>query len=281
MKFAVLGGDERSVCLVRRLRQDGHEVQTYGLECSQEMQGEGTHGLDEALSGVGCVVLPIPLAGKPGYLHAPFGETETPLETVFARLPDNCPIFAGAVRPEHAALAARYGITLTDLLTMEELAVKNAALTAECAVSVLIRETNQCLTGREILVIGAGRIGKLLGLRLKALGAEVVVSARRESDRAWCRGLCLGTADTRELEWLLPRCSVVVNTVPSLVLSGDRLRCLPEGSLILELASLPGGVDPEHARAMGHRVVIARGLPGKMAPLSAAAAIADTIYHQI
>ena len=40
MKFAVLGGDERSVCLVRRLRQDGHEVQTYGLECSQEMQGE-------------------------------------------------------------------------------------------------------------------------------------------------------------------------------------------------------------------------------------------------
>ena len=178
-------------------------------------------------------------------------------------------------------MAHDHGVVLTDLLTMEELAVKNAALTAEGALSVLIQETDHCLMGESILIIGAGRIGKLLGLRLRALGAKVTVSARKDSDLAWCRALCLGVADTREMELILPRFSCVVNTVPSPVLSGDRLERLPQGTIILELASKPGGVDLAAAEKCGVRVVNAGGLPGKTAPKSAAEAIVDTIYHNI
>lgn len=278
MNFAVLGGDERSVYLVSRLRQDGHEVHTFGMECNPVHQ-EKHAGLEETLAGAECVVLPVPISAKPGFLNAPFGETEHRLEEIFSHLPGGVPVFAGAVNGEIAAMAKEYGIVITDLLTMEELAVKNAALTAEGAVGVLIRETDHCLMGSEILIIGAGRIGKLLGLRLKALGANVTVSARKESDKAWCRGMCLGAADTEELELILPQFSVVVNTVPSLVLPAERLRCLPKGTVILELASKPGGLDRETAQTLGIRVVAAGGLPGKTAPNSAASAIADTIYH--
>ena len=280
MNFAVLGGDERSVCLVQRLRQDGHEVRTFGLECAMEPE-RGPAGLDEVLDGAECVILPIPLEGKPGLLNAPFGETDPTLEQVFAVLPGTVPVFAGAVRPDARLLALQRGIAVTDLLSMEELAVKNAALTAEGAVGVLIRETDCCLLGMEILVIGAGRIGKLLGLRLKALGAQVTVSARRDSDKAWCRSMGLGTADTGELEPILPRFSTAVNTVPSPVLTPDRLRLLPRGAVLLELASKPGGIHRQAARELGLRVIPAPGLPGKTAPKSAAAAIADTIYHNL
>ena len=280
MNFAVLGGDERSVYLVERLRRDGHEVATYGMECVPDHPHSHT-GLEETLEGTQCVVLPVPLERKPGLLNAPFGETETTLERVFAALPTGVPVFAGAVRKEARALAAERGIRITDLLAMEELAVKNAALTAEGAIAVLIRETDRCLLGADVLIIGAGRIGKLLGLRLKALGAQVTLSARKESDKAWCRSMGLGTADTGELEPILSRFDLAVNTVPSPVLTRDRLRCLPPGAVLLELASKPGGMDRQAARELGVRVVDAPGLPGKTAPQSAASAIADTIYHNI
>lgn len=280
MNFAVLGGDERSVCLVRRLRQDGHEVRTFGMECAME-QERGPAGLDEVLEGTECVILPIPLEWKPGLLNAPFGETEIPLGRLFDALPGDVPVFAGAVRPDTRAMAAGRGIAVTDLLAMEELAVKNAALTAEGAVGVLIRETDRSLMDMDILVTGAGRIGKLLGLRLKALGAHVTVSARKESDKAWCRSMGLGAADTGELEPILPQISAAVNTVPSPVLTPDRLRLLPRDAFLLELASNPGGIDRQAARALGLRLTAAPGLPGKTAPKSAAAAIADTIYHNL
>ena len=281
MNFAVIGGDERSVYLVCRLLQDGHEVATWGMECASGVQETKHAHLEEALEGAECVVLPVPLSVKAGLLNAPFGETETKLDQVLSRLPAGVPVFAGAVSPGIQALCETWGVKVTDLLAMEELAVKNAALTAEGAIGVLIRETDRCLMGRDILIVGAGRIGKLLGMRLKALGANVTVSARKESDKAWCRGMCLGTVDTGELELVLPRFSVVINTVPSLVLPGDRLRCLPRGAFLLELASKPGGIDQQAAQSQGHRVVTALGLPGKTAPKSAAAAIVDTIYHNI
>ena len=281
MKFSVLGGDERSVYLVGRLRQDGHEVRTFALEGSPQGT-EGNFSTPEAaLEGAQCVVLPVPMSSKAGMLHAPLSKQEIPLAPLLGKLTPGIPVFAGAVDRKTAEGLAVRGIDMTDLLTVEELAVKNAALTAEGAVGVLIRETDQCLMGSQILLVGAGRIGKLLGLRLKALGAQVTVSSRQERERAWCRGMCLGTADTGELERILPQFSVVINTVPSLVLSGRRLACLPRGALILELASKPGGIDREAARTLGVRVVEARGLPGKTAPASAAAAIADTIYHLI
>lgn len=278
MNFAVIGGDERSVRLARRLLRDGHEVRTYGMERAEGLKHTCWATPEEALSNAACVVLPVPLSTAPGLLNAPFGTEEILLSELLPQLPAGVPVFAGAVKPEHTAMT---GTVMTDLLAMEELAVKNAALTAEGAIGVLIRETDRCLMGEHILVIGAGRIGKLLGVRLRALGANVTVSARKDSDMAWCRGLCLGAADVRELELILPQFSCVVNTVPSPVLSGERLAVLPKGALVLELASKPGGVDLEAAEKYGVRVVNAGGLPGKTAPESAAEAIVDTIYHNI
>ena len=281
MIFAVLGGDERSVHLVHRLLRDGHEVRTYQMERAEAVRETACPTLETALSRAGCVILPVPLAAAPGVLNAPFGSSALPLADLWPLLPAGVPVFSGAVKPAERALAEEHGLVITDLLTMEELAVKNAALTAEGALSVLIQETDHCLMGESILIIGAGRIGKLLGTRLRALGANVTVSARKDSDLAWCRALCLGAADTRELELILPRFSCIVNTVPSPVLSGDRLTLLPQGALVLELASKPGGVDLSAAETCGVRVVNAGGLPGKTAPKSAAEAIADTIYHNI
>ena len=139
MNFAVLGGDERSVCLVRRLRQDGHEVRTFGMECAME-QERGPAGLDEVLEGTECVILPIPLERKPGLLNAPFGETEIPLGRLFDALPGDVPVFAGVgggytngQRSVNMAAAAEqqgaFGVVCNALITNE--AIRDIKSTVE------------------------------------------------------------------------------------------------------------------------------------------------------
>lgn len=270
MRFTVLGGDLRSVYLVRRLLRDGHSVAAYGLELGSIPPMCRRATLREALQDTDCVVLPIP-AAEGSLLRVPYACAPIPLDTVAAAVPCDVPVFGGGPCP----------IPMTDLLKGEAFAVANAALTAQCALGLILQHCPDDLMGSSVLILGGGRIGKLLGLRLRALGAAVTVTVRRDTDRAWCAALGLGTGDTRDLGALLPRSHTVINTVPAPVLGDEALSLLPHGALLMELASAPGGFDPTAAEARGIRVVMGRGLPGKFAPKGAADIIADTIYREM
>ena len=60
---------------------------------------------------------------------------------------------------------------------------------------------------------------------------------------------------------------------------GKVLTELPAGALVLDLASAPGGVDFEAARAFGIRCAAAPGLPGKWSPEAAAGAVRRAVYQ--
>ena len=73
----------------------------------------------------------------------------------------------------------------------------------------------------------------------------------------------------------------MVNTVPAQVLNRPELEDLMPGCLILDLASKPGGVDLAAAGELGLTVIWALSLPGKVAPVTAGAAIKSTIYNML
>jgi len=56
------------------------------------------------------------------------------------------------------------------------------------------------------------------------------------------------------------------------------LKRLKKDTVLLELASAPGGFEPEIATALGLKVISASGLPGQYAPLSAAELMRESIY---
>ncbi len=155
----------------------------------------------------------------------------------------------------------------------------NALPTAEGALQLAMESTDRTILGSRCLVIGYGRIGRLLADRLLALGAEVTVSARKYGDLAWIDAWGCRSVRTNALAEQLDRFDVIFNTAPALILDGARLRETREDCVIIELASAPGGVDLEEARRLGRQVIQAPGLPGKVAPRSAAAAVRDSIYH--
>ena len=145
---------------------------------------------------------------------------------------------------------------------------------ADCFTYWLTPQTE--LAGKTMGIIGFGRIGKLLAHRLRGLGAEVTVSARRLDDLAWIDAFGYRGLRTNRLAGRLGSFRVVFNTVPHIVLTEELLRELPRECVLLELASQPG-FDRAAAEARGLKCIAAPGLPGRAAPETAARAIKLTL----
>ena len=129
-----------------------------------------------------------------------------------------------------------------------------------------MEQTAFTLQNARCLVIGAGRIGMLLARKLYALDAQVTVSARCTRDFARIAAAGLHALDTRRLAGHLAGFDLIFNTVPAPILTTEVLS-----------ASLPGGVAADTLLPDGCRVLHALSLPGKVAPLSAARAVFDTV----
>lgn len=62
-----------------------------------------------------------------------------------------------------------------------------------------------------------------------------------------------------------------------MILDEKLLGVMDKNSLIIDLASRPGGIDHETAAKLNRRVVWALGLPAKAAPMTAGEIIARTV----
>lgn len=270
--FGVIGGDRRQAELARLLAADGNTVYTYGLET---WRSAGSGPLDRAASA-DVVILPLPLCKGDGVLNCEEGPV--PTMDLFRRLRPGQRILAGQVKPQQQQEASACGLVLEDYFLREELTVANAAATAEAAVQVAMEHLDRTLLEMDCLVLGFGRIGKLLSHRLHGLGAAVTATARRPEDLAWIRAYGLQALETGKLDGALSSFGVVFNTIPSPVLDEPLLAQLPKDCLCIDLASVQG-IDLAAAERLGLPHVWARSLPGRMVPRTAAAVIRDAVYY--
>lgn len=181
------------------------------------------------------------------------------LQELLSGLPQDLVVVGGNLNRQELE-----GYTTLDLLQDPDYLAQNANITAHCAIRLAMNQLPCTLHRTPVLVIGWGRIGKVLCKLLDGLGARVCVCARNPADRALAQALGYHTTDIPQAE--LGRYRVVFNTVPAKVFPRT-----PQNVLKIDLASRPGlgGADVIHAR----------GLPGKDAPESAGALIAETLLR--
>lgn len=144
---------------------------------------------------------------------------------------------------------------------------------------IAMEELATTIFGLDVLIIGYGRISKVLSRTLASLGANVTVSARKFSDLAWIEANGYHPAHTNALEEVIGNVQLIVNTVPAAVLNEELLSQVRKGCLLIDLASKPGGIDFNTANKLGLKAIWALSLPGKVAPISAGKIIYDTIQN--
>lgn len=276
---SVIGGDLRAVTLARLLDGDGYEVSVFGFDREIDTSGLNlVSNMHDALAAE-VIILPIPASSDGVNINAPYAEKPILIDDFLAMIGSSKLVLAGCISPALAAKFDKEGVALIDYYNREELMVKNAIPTAEGAVEIALSEMPITLSGASVLVIGYGRIGKILTKILLALGSRVTVSARRWGDLAWIECAGAKAVNTAKIAADIGEYDVIFNTVPSLVLGETELGGMNENALIIDLASVPGGVDLETAKALNRRVIWALSLPGKTAPISAGCIIKDTVKN--
>jgi dipicolinate synthase subunit A len=282
-RMAILGGDTRQVSLAKRLSESGCRVGVFGLPPERlspavEYFGDWRASLRDA----DAVILPLPVSPDGVRVSLPLAPTAecVRLEELFSLLPQGVLLAGGRFSPAVKALAEEKGIWLYDYFKSEELQQKNALPTAEGAVSILMRESPRTVSRLSVGVTGFGRVARALVNLLLAMGARVTVAARKQADIESAAALGCDTVhlvNGRSLSLLCQKTEVIFNTVPHWIFSADILADMSKDSLIIDLASAPGGVDAAAATSHGIRVIWALSLPGKYAPVTAGEIIADTL----
>ena len=275
--FTVVGGDKRNIELARMLYEQGHNVKLFGFvnyEWETPMQCKNLH---EAVAEADCIIGPIPTSHNGETLNAPFHNAPIYVEGLFRLIAPKQPFLAGLIKPELLKLADKYNISAIDMLKREELLIRNAIPTSEGAIKIAIEETDITLHGNQMMVIGYGRIGKILSEMLKGIGAKVmaVVNTAEAAALAESNGhtfICF-----EDMEASLAKADVIFNTVPEILLDKNNMQHIRKNTLIIDLASPPYGVEVNDSRDFGLKVLYTNSLPGKIAPITTASYILETI----
>ena len=191
---AIVGGDVRQVFLGELLAADGMRVGTVGLErhvCELPIFCDMAALFAEA----DVVLLPMPVTRDETYLHAPLANAPYRLKDVLDAIPAGTSVYGGAIPQTLYEPARRREIRLYDYLKQEELALLNAIPTAEGAIQIAMEQLPVTIHDLPVLVIGAGRIGSAVAMRLRGLGARILPACTARAIVAWIhanwKGSCI------------------------------------------------------------------------------------------
>ena len=284
--IAILGGDSRQLSLSERLAKEGIATRVFGLpQKDLPTNIEYFEDWRAAIQGTSAILLPLPASSDSKHIYMPLVSCDCPLLTDLFALADKKTIIAGGkFSPIVKAHAKDFGIKLYDYFECEELQRKNALPTAEGAVYILMREIPRTVSGLSVAVTGYGRVAKALIRLLLAMEASVTVAARKQADLDAARALGCKTVHLTSKEALMELSKgqhVIFNTVPHWLFCEDVLSVMSMETLIIDLASAPGGVDVNAAGAHGIRVIWALSLPGKYAPVTAGEIIAESVLSHL
>lgn len=280
LKYTILGGDKRSLELGNLLMKDGNDVCIYGFDKLEQYKNEAVK-LIEAIEYADVIVGPLPFSTDNINVDAPFSNEVIQIDKVFNLMSENQMIIGGKFSIELEEKLINKNLKLADYFKREEMQVLNAIPTAEGAIQIAMEEMPITLHNSNVIVLGFGRIGKILSKMLYGIGANVHVEARNYNDLAWIKNYGYIPIHLKDIKTYLPRMNVVFNTIPQMILNKELLKSIDSNCIIIDLASKPGGVDLEAARELEIKTITALGLPGKLAPVTAAMVIKDTIYNII
>ncbi len=267
---AILGGDQRQLMVAETMLERAAWVKTFGLApVPARPRLYPARSIKEAVADARVIILPISGADGKGMV-----KTSEPVEIrlgdeFWDALAERALIITGSFPRFLKEKAVQLGIRVFEYAECDAIAIPNAVPTAEGAIQLMMEKTAFTVQDARCLILGYGRVAQALAARLVAWGAKVEVAARNPAQLAKAEELGCTTIALSALAEHVASAEVIFNTVPALVVTEEILSRMKPGTLIIDLASAPGGVDFPAAEKYQITALLALGLPGKVAPLTA------------
>lgn len=270
ISIAIVGGDLRFVRLAKILCDKGFDTWVYGITHPDLPKEARIATSLEDLKTCQYVVGPIPFSRDGKNLFTPLSNTNISIE-MFLENVSNSYLCLSVLKKDIIRLLDKRQIRYKDLLEMDEVAVLNAIPTAEGAIQYAMENSEITLNDSKCLVLGFGRCGKILAHKLQGIGAHVYVEARKTLDLAFIASYDYVPIPLDELKKHLWKFDFIFNTIPIPFLDASYIDLFKKEAVYIELASAPGGIDIPYCEQTGIHYVPAPSLPGKVAPMTAAA----------
>jgi len=285
--FCIVGGDMRQVYLAEYLIRLGYTVNICGIDKSRISSSTLTssrsvvYPAETAVPGSNVLILPIPISRDGFHISTPLAGSRVNFEIndILDLTAPNAVIVGGYVSDYIRSHIEERHLRVFDYNDSDSFQILNSISTAEGALEIAMRELPVTIRGTKAAVFGFGRCGRTLAALLRAVGADVTVSARSDSALAWAEVEGCQTCHISKFHTVAQDFPLVFNTVPYPVIGKEILSTLPEESVIIDIASLPGGIDPSAVVPDSISVIFAGGLPGKTSPKSAGEIVGQSVLR--
>lgn len=273
-RFLILGGDPRQLYLTRFLKQSGHEASHY-YEISTFFS------LKEAMEDSHIILCPIPFTKdkKNIYSHHPLPGLE--IDDFLRFLRQGHILFGGNIPFAVKEHCKSKDIPCHDFMNMDEVACKNAIATAEGAIAEAISLSPINLHGSSCLVTGWGRCAEALAKKLKGMDTRVTVTARSQANLTRSCFYNYNTLLLKHLDSHIHEYDFIFNTIPAMVLDSSLANHIQPDTVIIDIASAPGGVDFDACRRHSIRAKLCPGLPGTYSPITSAEILYEAVMKQL
>lgn len=284
IQVALIGGDARQLEVIHKCSELDASVYLIGFDNLQNQFGGITKAelTPEALEAMDAIILPAVGTDDTGLVDSIFSSQNMRLaDEHIAALPKHALVFTGMAKPYLRNLCTKHGIKLIELFDRDDVAIYNSVPTAEGALMLAIQNTDITIHGSESMVLGFGRTGMTLARMLQGMGSHVRVGVNKPDHhaRAWEMGL--NPFHTKDLYSKVASVDYIFNTIPALIITAQIIANIPHRSLIVDIASKPGGTDFRFAEKRGVKAMLAPSLPGIVAPKTAGRIIADSLIRII
>lgn len=280
-RYLVLGGDLRNIKLAGMLADDGNRVYSFGQDRSDEILDDGRiekcTSLKTAMEKAQVIIGPVPFSSNEDFINAPFAHDKIMIDDLMKT--NKGKIFiSGSIKEDLKKKLDEKYMEVIDIMKRDDLAILNTIATAEGTIEVAIKNTDKILQGSRVLILGFGRVGKIVANKFSKMSALVTCAARKVSDLAWIKAYGYNSLNINDMLYDLKEFDIIINTVPQTILKEKELKHIDAEALLIDLASSPGGIDGKMATSMGLNFIWALALPGRIAPSSSAKFIKDTVY---
>ncbi|RSK27081.1 dipicolinic acid synthetase subunit A [Bacillus sp. HMF5848] len=282
MHVAVIGGDARQLEVIRKLTELDAKLTLIGFDqLDHGFTGASKAQITEVdFSNIDAIILPVPGTSLEGKIETIFSnETVVLTEEILANTPEHCTIYSGISNAYLDKIINSTDRKLVKLFERDDVAIYNSIPTVEGTIMMVIQHTDITIHGSRVAVLGLGRVGMSVARSFHALGAKVKVGARKTEHVARISEMGLEPFYLSDLEKEVQDIDVCINTVPDLIVTARVISKMPAHTLIIDLASKPGGTDFRYAEKRGVKALLAPGLPGIVAPKTAGQIVANVLAN--